>query len=137
MIDLGTGRGLPILTYHGFGPGRSVTTTDTSWFLETLAALDETGYRAVDLAEWVGSGRPEVPCGFSLERARREAAVLPRHPDWPRLRAVKSKNVFVTDGNQYFNRPGPRLVDSLEILAQILWPKLFPAPSPNKSWSRF
>jgi len=78
-----------------------------------------------------------MPCGFSLERVRREAAVLPRHPDWPRLRAVKSKNVFVTDGNAYFNRPGPRLVDSLEILAQILWPKLFPAPSPNKSWSRF
>jgi iron complex transport system substrate-binding protein len=77
-----------------------------------------------------------MPCGFSLERARQEAAVLQRHPDWPRVRAVKSKNVFVTDGNQYFNRPGPRLVDSLEILTQIIWPKIFPPPQPHPAWSR-
>jgi iron complex transport system substrate-binding protein len=83
---------------------------------------------------------PEVillmPCGFSLERTRQEAAALRSHPAWPALRAVKSKNVFVTDGSQFFNRPGPRLVDSLEILAEILWPKLFPSAHQGKAWAR-
>jgi iron complex transport system substrate-binding protein len=42
------------------------------------------------------------------------------------LRAVKSGRVFVADGNQYFNRPGPRVVESLEILAELIHPELFP-----------
>jgi iron complex transport system substrate-binding protein len=75
-----------------------------SW--ETLAAAD-----------------PEVivlmPCGFDLPRTIREAACLTAHPLWSDLRAVRDRRVFAVDGNQYFNRPGPRLVDSAEILAAI------------------
>ncbi|MGD1085807.1 MAG: cobalamin-binding protein [Verrucomicrobiota bacterium] len=77
-----------------------------------------------------------MPCGFDVERTRREAKALEQQPEWKTLRAVKTKKVYVTDGNQYFNRPGPRLVDSLEILAAIVQPALFPAPAPGQTWQR-
>jgi iron complex transport system substrate-binding protein len=70
------------------------------------------------------AGDPDVilvmPCGFDLERAASEMYWLTDRPGWPNLRAVRNHRVFVTDGNQYFNRPGPRLVESLEILAAAL-----------------
>ena len=70
------------------------------------------------------SGDPDtilvMPCGFDLERAASEMYWLTRRPGWRNLRAVRNNRVFVADGNQYFNRPGPRLVESLEILAEVL-----------------
>ena len=63
-----------------------------------------------------------MPCGFDIERSRKEMSPLATHPDWTRLSAVRSGRVYVTDGNQYFNRPGPRLVESAEILAELLHP---------------
>jgi iron complex transport system substrate-binding protein len=72
---------------------------------------------------------PEVifvaPCGFDLARTRHEMAALTRRPDWPELRAVRAGRVYLADGNQYFNRPGPRVVESLEILAEALHPEVF------------
>jgi len=62
-----------------------------------------------------------MPCGFSLAQTRQAVAELSRDPRWSRLRAVQEGQVYLVDGNQYFNRPGPRLVDSLEIMAEILW----------------
>ncbi len=64
-----------------------------------------------------------LPCGFDLARTRRELPVLERLPGWSELGAVKAGRVFLVDGNAYFNRPGPRLVDSLELLARILHPQ--------------
>jgi iron complex transport system substrate-binding protein len=61
-----------------------------------------------------------MPCGFDLNRTQQDVEQLSHHPHWSRLNAVKTGQVYVTDGNQYFNRPGPRLVDSLEILTEIL-----------------
>ncbi len=61
-------------------------------------------------------------CGFDLSRSQSEMGPLLAHPDWPALRAVRAGRVFVTDGNAYFNRSGPRLVESIEILAEILHP---------------
>jgi iron complex transport system substrate-binding protein len=58
-----------------------------------------------------------LPCGFDLARTRAEMASVTGRPGWGDLSAVRSGRVYVTDGNQYFNRPGPRLVESLEILA--------------------
>jgi iron complex transport system substrate-binding protein len=77
-----------------------------------------------------------MPCGFDLERTRREAAVLADRPEWRALRAVKSKKVFIADGNHFFNRPGPRVVESIEILAEILQPKLFSFGHENRGWAR-
>ena len=75
-----------------------------------------------------------MPCGFDLERTEQESQVLISHPDWSNLKAVKNGQVFIVDGNAYFNRPGPRLVDSAEILAEILHPELFDFGYRGKSW---
>lgn len=66
-----------------------------------------------------------MPCGFDLNRTRAEAMPLLQRPEWQSLQAVQTGRVYITDGNAYFNRPGPRLVDSLEILAEILHPESF------------
>ena len=75
-----------------------------------------------------------VPCGFGIARARAELPALAGRPAWQALRAVREGRVFVTDGNQYFNRPGPRLVESLEILAEILHPDEFRARHRGTGW---
>lgn len=61
-----------------------------------------------------------MPCGFDMKQTRGEVTLLNSNPDWNSLRAVRNQHVYLTDGNQYFNRPGPRLVESTEILAEIL-----------------
>jgi iron complex transport system substrate-binding protein len=61
-----------------------------------------------------------MPCGFGIERTKQELHLLTGHPGWKNLKAVRAGNVFLTDGNQYFNRPGPRVVESAEIVAEIL-----------------
>lgn len=63
-----------------------------------------------------------APCGFELERTRAEMAVLDANTAWRALRAVREGNVFLADGNAYFNRPGPRLVDSAEMIAEMAHP---------------
>lgn len=72
----------------------------------------------------VRSADPEVmlvaPCGFDIARTLKEMASLAARPGWTELSCVRSNRVFVADGNQFFNRPGPRLVESLEILFQTL-----------------
>ncbi len=78
-----------------------------------------------------------MPCGFDLDRTRSEAAVLPQHSDWGKLQAVQNRHVYITDGNAYFNRPGPRLVDSLEIMAEILHPGQFDRAYQGKGWDNF
>jgi iron complex transport system substrate-binding protein len=86
-------------------------------------------------ATWqeVADAAPEVvvvmPCGFDLERARRELRVVEGRPEWRALPAVIQGAVWLTDGSAYFSRPGPRMVDALEILAHALHPEHFPAPS--------
>jgi iron complex transport system substrate-binding protein len=78
-----------------------------------------------------------MPCGFGIERTRREMPILTDRPDWSRLTAVQTGHVFLTDGNQYFNRPGPRLVESAEILAELLHPELVSLGHEGTGWIRF
>jgi len=66
-----------------------------------------------------------MPCGFSTARIEEEMFNLTKNPLWPTLKAVKNGQVYLTDGNQFFNRPGPRLVESLEIFAEIFHPTCF------------
>jgi iron complex transport system substrate-binding protein len=68
-------------------------------------------------------------CGFSVERTLQEAAAASSVPQWQDLRAVREGNVFVVDANAYFSRPGPRIADSLEMLAHILHPGLVARPA--------
>ncbi|MEH2288688.1 cobalamin-binding protein [Nostoc sp.] len=75
-----------------------------------------------------------MPCGFDLNRTRQEAKLLTQRPEWEKLHASETGRVYITDGNSYFNRPGPRLVDSLEILAEILHPEIFQYGYKGTAW---
>lgn len=66
-----------------------------------------------------------VPCGFDLARTRAEWSPLRDAPWFQELRAVRDGRVALADGNAYFNRPGPRLVDSLGLLCEMLHPEAF------------
>jgi len=76
-----------------------------------------------------------LPCGFDLARNRSEVAGLAADPRWSRLAAVRHGRVFLADGSHYFNRPGPRLVESLEILAEILHPEAFDFGHRGTCWA--
>lgn len=85
-----------------------------------------------DLALGAPAAAVLMPCGFDLERSLREAPTVTKQAWWQDLPAARAGRVWVTDGSSYFNRPGPRLVTGLEILAHILHPEIFPrAPSPK------
>lgn len=75
-----------------------------------------------------------LPCGFDIPRTLAESQPLREHPAWPRLRCVRTGRVYVADGNQYFNRPGPRLVESAEILAELLHGAATP-PRRGSGWT--
>jgi iron complex transport system substrate-binding protein len=75
-----------------------------------------------DLREYDPERLIVAPCGFSTSRAHDAAAELASHAEWEHLTAVQSGHVYAVDGNALVNRPGPRLVESLEILAKCLHP---------------
>ncbi|HEV3204246.1 MAG TPA: cobalamin-binding protein [Gemmataceae bacterium] len=84
---------------------------------------------------------PEVmivlPCGWDIARTRQEMASMVTQPHWNQLQAVRTGRVYLTDGNQFFNRPGPRLVESLEILAELLHPEVFHFGHEGIGWEMF
>lgn len=77
-----------------------------------------------------------MPCGFDIERTLQEVHLLTSRPGWVGLRAAKARRVFVADGNQFFNRPGPRLAESLEILAEVLHPEAGAPVHEGGAWRR-
>jgi iron complex transport system substrate-binding protein len=77
-----------------------------------------------------------LPCGFDLARTRTELAALSNKPGWADLKAVRKGRVFLCDGSAFFNRPGPRLVESLEILAEIVHPEKFRFGHEGRGWQR-
>ena len=91
--------------------------------------------------EALESSDPDVilvlPCGFDIERSVAEMPALTAQPGWSALGAVRNGRVYIVDGNQYFNRPGPRLAESLEILAEILHPAHFGTEWQDKGWRRY
>jgi iron complex transport system substrate-binding protein len=77
------------------------------------------------------------PCGFDIARTMQEMNLLTDRPEWPQLKAVQAHRVYVADGNQFFNRPGPRVVESLEIAAEILHPEQFTFGHEGAGWKRW
>jgi iron complex transport system substrate-binding protein len=71
-----------------------------------------------------------MPCGWGIQRITEEMPVLEALPGWRDFRA----QVYLTDGNQYFNRPGPRIVESLEILTQIFEDWATPPAAPRTEY---
>ena len=87
--------------------------------------------------EWaqVLEQKPEVvvflPCGFDVQRGLREVHLITQQEGWSELPAARESQAYVTNGSAYFSRSGPRLVDGLEILAEILHPELFSGMVPS------
>lgn len=83
---------------------------------------------------------PEVlilmPCGFDLQRTVDETPALGELPEWQDLPAVRNDRVYAVSGSAYFNRPGPRIIDGLEILAEIIHPELFHFSWPPDAWTK-
>jgi len=67
-------------------------------------------------------------CGFNLERCEREGEILTEFEGARELPAARSGRIYATDGSAYFSRPGPRMIESLDILAHLIHPDIFPAP---------
>lgn len=90
--------------------------------------------------EQLAKADPEIvvlmPCGFDISRTVKEIKVLEKQPNWLGLRAVRDGRVYVTDGNQFFNRPGPRVVESAEILFEIIHEGLVKRQHSEDSWIR-
>ena len=112
--------------------------------VEIAGGVDVLGVRGEHSAwlEWAALEKSEpetivlMPCGFDMPRSHRELPALTGRAEWARLEAVQRGRVFVTDGNQFFNRPGPRLVESAEILAEILHPEVFTFGHEGAGWER-
>lgn len=77
-----------------------------------------------------------MPCGFKLDQTRRELRRLTERDEWRSLPAVRNRRVYSVDGNAYFNRPGPRIIDSAELLAGLVQPGYFADLVPAGSWER-
>src|SRR5919198_3932268 len=84
----------------------------------------------------VADAAPEVivfmPCGYYLEQAEAEARELFDQPEFAGTPAARGGQVFAVDASSYFSRPGPRIVDGLEILAWAIHPEAFAEPSPDR-----
>ncbi|MFL5777197.1 MAG: cobalamin-binding protein [Chloroflexota bacterium] len=102
--------------------------------------LGQVGQRSAQ-TDWdaVADVDPEMlvlmPCGFHLSETVAEWQLTPRPSGWKRIEAVRRGNVFAVDGSAYFSRPGPRVIDGIELLAEIFDPDGFVETSPAGSWT--
>lgn len=108
--------------------------------VELAGGYDPLGRRGEDSVrvswESIVAAQPEVMlvacCGYRIERTLADLPLLRRHAGWADLPAVRHGRVHVADGSAYFSRPGPRIVDSLEILAEVIHPELFAGRFPDR-----
>lgn len=77
------------------------------------------------------------PCGFDIKRTMEEMHLISDRKEYAGLKAVKAGRVYVADGNQYFNRPGPRVLESLEMLAEMLHPEEFKFAHDGVGWIHY
>ena len=62
-----------------------------------------------------------MPCGYNIDKTKIEIEILYKKREWMELKVVKSGNIYIADGSHYFNRPGPRLLDSIKIMNDIIF----------------
>ena len=88
----------------------------------------------------VVAAKPDVlvlmPCGFDVARAAAEASLITEREGFPEMPAAREGRVFLVNGSAYFNRPGPRTVDGVELLAHLLHPDRFPKAWPDSAARR-
>jgi len=107
-----------------------------------VPVLGQSGVHSVAMGwDKVREADPDVilvaPCGFDMSRAKREMHLLAARPGWEALSAVRGGRVFIADGNRYFNRAGPSLFESVQILAQTLHPHEFPPTLQGTCWEKY
>jgi iron complex transport system substrate-binding protein len=78
-----------------------------------------------------------APCGFGVDRTMKEMDTFRARPGWSELKAVRKKNVYVADGNVYFNRSGPSVFETPWLLAEILHPGRFAPRYEGAAWRRW
>ena len=79
-----------------------------------------------------------MPCGFNIEKTKKELdSYIKKNNSIHSLKAYKNHKLFVVDGNQFFNRPGPRLIESLEIFAEIIHPNIFDFEHKDIGWINY
>jgi iron complex transport system substrate-binding protein len=108
--------------------------------VEHAGGTDPLGLKGKDSAripwESVLDAQPDVIvlacCGHRPQRTISDVPILRGYPGWDRLPAVRDGRVYAVDGSAYFSRPGPRVVDSLEILAEVIHPELFAGRFPDR-----
>ncbi|MDQ2730256.1 MAG: cobalamin-binding protein [Armatimonadota bacterium] len=108
--------------------------------VEIAGGYDPLGNRGSDstriLWESVVEAQPQIIvlacCGYTVERTLQDVPILRGLPGWADLPAVRDSKVYAVDGSAYFSRPGPRVVDSLEILAEIIHPSYFAGAYPER-----
>ena len=89
--------------------------------------------------EWdeVVARQPEIiimmPCGFDVSRGLQDVPLLSQREGWQSLPAVRNRRVYVVDAGAYTSRSGPRLVDGLEIMAEMIHPELFSGYIPESA----
>ena len=101
--------------------------------IELAGGVDALGRRGAEAvrAAWpdIAAWAPEIlivsPCGFDTNQAVAQAEQLLRQPGWTDLPAVRNGRVFAVNANAYFARPGPRVVDGVELLAHLIHPEIF------------
>ena len=77
-----------------------------------------------------------MPCGFNLDRTIQDSESIRHYNGWQKLRAIQNHQVFAVNGTAYFNRPGPRIVDGMAILAEIMHPDSVQGMAPADSYKR-
>lgn len=114
--------------------------------LVSLAGSETCFGKAGEHSNWMSwddlsAADPEIivvmPCGYDLAQTRRATEEMSDRAEWQKLTAVKTKQVYLVDGNQYFNRPGPRLVESGDILAEIIKGQTVNTNRAAIGWERF
>src|SRR5207249_1039825 len=108
--------------------------------VELAGGIEPLGLKGKDSTripwEKVLDARPDVIvlacCGHRPQRTLADLPILRQYPGWESLPAVQSGQVYAVDGSAYFSRPGPRIVDSLEILAEIIHPDVFAGCFPDR-----
>lgn len=122
----------PVFAMGNWGPELVALAGGESVLGQPAAKSTTTAWEAVVAAD------PDVlivaPCGFTLERTLRELPSLAARPGWNDLRAVRAGRVFAADGNTYFNRSGPSLFETPEVLAEMLHPAMFEPLHRDRAW---
>jgi len=78
-----------------------------------------------------------MPCGYGIDQSIKEYHILSQKENWHSLKAVQNNEVYILDGNRYFNRPGTSIFESTRILSEILHPSLFKPIHQKVGWIRF